>query len=244
MADVRAIDQTIPRGNTAPGVNREIIRYLVSAEASNVGFKALDIPCGNGEFLDALKIFYPDVETTGSDIKTPPNGFKHRFVRFDACVNEAFPIAVQFDQITCISGVMEFDNTSLFLSNMRAALNDDGLLIVTNDNILTVRDRILYLLFGRFGQYPFSIAPGSPTWKILPIQNLIRILYDVGFGVEDVRYVPARPAEWLWTPLALILFITQRLYLLQGPPKEIVKNVFSFRSLISRHYILICKKRP
>ncbi|MEP6789366.1 MAG: class I SAM-dependent methyltransferase, partial [Acidobacteriota bacterium] len=232
---MQRIENAIPRGNTAPGVNREIIESVRSVEPLHGGYTALDIPCGNGEFLDTLKVFFPVIETTGLDVKTPPDNFKHQFVQFDASRNEAFPAAGPFDLITCISGVMEFDNTSFFLSNLREVLKDDGLLIVTNDNILTVRDRLLYLLFGRFGQFPFSTAAGNPTWKILPIQNLLRVLYDSGFNVEDVRYVPVSPAEWLWTPLALVLFIAQRLYSPQGVLKEMVRKVFTFRSLVSRH---------
>jgi 2-polyprenyl-3-methyl-5-hydroxy-6-metoxy-1,4-benzoquinol methylase len=242
MAGTKTTDHPIPRGNTAPGVNLEIIEYLQTAEAAGGDrFTALDVPCGNGEFLNALIRIFPGASITGSDIKTPPDDFQHRFVRFDASRNE-FSASEQFDLITCISGLMEFDNTSFFLSGLRKVLKDDGLLIVTNDNILSVRDRILYLLFGRFGQFPLFTAPRSPTWKIIPIQNLLRILDDVGFEVDDVRFVAPSPAEWLWAPLALILFISQRLYLLRVAPNEMVRKIFTFRSLLSRHYVLICKK--
>src|SRR5258708_37614620 len=119
MAYMQTTDRPIPRGNTAPGVNREIIKYLQTAEATGGGFTELDIPCGNGEFLDTLMGFIPDARVTGSDIKTPPGDFKHQFVQFDASGNLEFPTSEQFDLITCISGVMEFDNTSSFLSKLQ-----------------------------------------------------------------------------------------------------------------------------
>src|SRR6185369_8836576 len=168
----------IERGNTSPGVNREIIEYLLSLNENFDGKRFLDIPCGEGTFLQAVKDFFPDAETAGSDIHSPPVAFSHDFLQIDA--QQAFSLKTEkkIKVITCISGVMEFDNTLSFFEQLKENLAENGLLVVTNDNLLSVRDRILYLFFGRFRQYHLFIQTDKPTWKILPLQNLLRILSE------------------------------------------------------------------
>ena len=148
-----------------------------------------------------------------------------------------------FSLITCISGVMEFDNTLNFLRQLREHITDDGLLIVTNDNLLSVRDRVLYFFTGRFRQFPIFVADDAPTWKILPLQNLLRILKDAGFESGEIRYVPAKATEWLWLPLALPIYLFQIFsFALGGGPVPYKEKAarYPFASLLSRHYVLIC----
>ena len=231
----------IPRGNTAPGVNQAVIEYLLAT--GDVKGPVLDVPCGSGVFLDALKSFFPHVATFGVDID-PCEGTAHRIFKADLSGPEALDLGEKFGLITSISGVMEFDNTLSFFTQLRDKIADDGLLIVTNDNLLSVRDRVLYFFSGRFRQYPMFVADGAPTWKILPLQNLLRILKDAGFEFGEIRYVPAKWTEWLWLPVALPIYLIQSLAFAFGrdamPYKKKAAR-YPFASLFSRHYILICR---
>lgn len=240
MNEQEQLDQ-IPRGNTAPGVNRAVIEYLLSA--GEIKGPVLDVPCGGGIFLDAVKGVFPDVDTYGADIE-PRDGTAHRIFRADLSSTEALDLGDKFGLITSISGVMEFDNTLNFFRRLRENIAEDGLLIVTNDNLLSVRDRVLYFFTGRFRQYPMFVADDAPTWKILPLQNLLRILKDAGFEMAETRYVPAKPTEWLWLPIALPIYLFQSLVFAFSrdamPYKEKAAR-YPFASLFSRHYILICR---
>lgn len=236
----------IPRGNTVPGVNRTIVEYLLDRSDLAEGFAVLDVPCGNGAFLDALKEFFPAAETFGADIIEPPDNSRHRFFRIDA--RQPFEIETneKFKIITSISGVTEFDNTQQFLEQLRPYLSQDGVLIVSNDNIFSVRNRLLYLLFGRFRQTHLFMGNDEPTWKIIPLQNLTRILFEAGFEIAEVKYVPAKASEWLWLPLAALVYIFQYLYLRFGESEtafSIKTALYPFVSLIARHYVLICCTR-
>ena len=227
--------ENIPRGDTCAGVNRAVMEHLLSEYGADSTLSLLDIPCGKGTFLDALSVFFPAWDIHGADLN-PPTGAN--YTEIEATKGVLFDDGARFDVVTCISGVMEFDNTLAFFKNIKGSLDPEGLLIVTNDNILTVRDRLLYLFAGRFAQYPFSTAARKPTWKILPLQNLIRILGDAGFEVGKVKYVPVRPADWLWSPIAVLLCVIARIF---RSSDAYQKAAVSLRAYLSRHYLLICR---
>ncbi|HTK37927.1 MAG TPA: methyltransferase domain-containing protein [Pyrinomonadaceae bacterium] len=235
----------IPRGNTVPGVNRAIIELLLTRGDDLTDAAVLDVPCGDGSFLDALKDFFPNIETCGADLATQREHSAHRFFTLDARHPFAIETEKNFRLITSISGVTEFDNTQQFFEQLESYLDADGVLIVSNDNIFSVRNRVLFLLFGRFRQTHLFMKPDEPTWKIIPLQNLTRILYEAGFEVEETRYVPAKISEWLWLPVAAIVYVFQYLYLRFGetgtafPGKAVM---YPFASLIARHYFLVCRK--
>jgi len=228
----------IPRGNTSKGVNRKIIELLLTNKKAEAPSRLLDIPCGNGEFLDATHDCFPDWILTGADLDQPKESFSHSFIELDGAQPKT--LEGQFDVVTCISGVMEFDNTLSFFKAIRRIISDDGDLIVTNDNLLTAKDRLLYLLSGRFTQYPFRSVSGIPTWKILPAQNLIRILGDAGFTVNTIEYVPVLSGDWLWIVVGFPLFVFELLASAVSTPDPLRQPVFQFRSFLSRHYVLTC----
>lgn len=234
----------IPRGNTCPGVNRTIIEHILKLPKIGDARFLLDVPCGNGEFLDAVRLFVPAVKTYGIDIAVPRPEFDHDFMQADLSRLSSLDLTTKFDLATCISGVMEFDNTLAFFEQIRELIGQGGEFIVTNDNLLSIRDRITYLLFGRFWQYRFSYAAGETTWKVLTVTNLVRILSDAGFKVEEIKYATPKWTEWLWLPLAVVIFAFQQLSIAirgtSGGNRDGL-DMLPFISLLSRHYILFCR---
>ena len=236
----------IPRGNTCPGVNEAIIEYLSNVQEDFGDEVFFDMPCGEGEFLQAVKNFFPQAKTVGADINVPKPEFAHKFLRIDAREQTSLELEEKAGVITCISGVVEFDNTVSFFDMLRTNLDERGIFIVTNDNLLTVRDRLLYLLFGRFRQYHLFIRNDQPSWNITPLQNLLRMLAEGGFETLEIKYAPIKTAEWLWLPLAGLIYIFQNLYLRFGEAEKKIgydEKIarYPFMSLLSRHYIVICR---
>ena len=242
--DLAAKLDSIPRGNTCPGVNRAIIEYLLSLGKKVDARTILDVPCGRGEFLDVIKTFFPESRTFGADVVLPDSKSDHVLAKNDLSGNKPLEFENNFSLVTSISGVMEFDNTLSFFRKVRERIDGSGLFIMTNDNLLSARDRVLYFFFGRLRQYPMFVDDDAPTWKILPLQNLLRILLDAGFEASEIRYVPAKWTEWLWLPVAfpIYLFQTLNFALNKGGPdyKEKAKR-YPFASLFSRHYFVVCK---
>ena len=234
----------IPRGDTCPGVNRAIIELLISLERDFAGESFLDVPCGRGEFLDTIRRVFPDARTIGAD-KVRHQSFAHEFFQFDAESGKGLDDIKDCSVVTCISGVMEFDNTLAFFRSLERLSGDNALIIVTNDNLLTVRDRLLYALFGRFGQYRSIPGRRGPTWKMIHLSNLERLLNDAGFRVKEVRYVIANWTTWLWLPLAVPLYLIQLLYFLAAErdiPFHATLRFFPFVSTLARHYLFVCGK--
>lgn len=224
--------RAIPRGDTCPGVNRLIIEQLGARFDPANTFKILDLPCGSGTFLATASIFFPNAEFTGCDI-APVGSTVATVLREDLSAIMENDLPREFNVITCISGVMEFENTGRFFQCLRQAIAADGLLYVTNDNIATVKDRLLYLIGGRFSQYRFDPEGTAPTWKVTPLDVLLRTLRNAGFDINKVAYTEPSFADLLWIPLAAPLYLLQRI---MGQSQRFRP----FRSLLSRHYLLEC----
>lgn len=235
----------IPRGNTSRGVHQAIVEYLFETGDSFDGKAMLDIPCGTGNFISTLRRFFPKAHLRGCDLAKPSNLKPEDFCVTDA--NNSFTVfpKTSFACIFSISGVMEFDNTLQFCIQCHNHLQNDGLFFVTNDNVIGIRDRISYFWFGKPKQYSLFVTPQQPTWKIIPLSNMVRIVQDAGFHIREIRYVPIRRKDWLGLPLALLIYPIQYLHLrttLTSLPKTLQHQMYSFRSLLSRHYIMVCEK--
>lgn len=236
----------IPRGLTSRGVHRTIIKYLLESEDRLDGGKALlDIPCGEGTFMASLRLFFPNALLRGCDLVKPSDIPAEDFCRIDAKQPfTAFP-ETPFDVICSISGVMEFDNTLQFFTQCRNHLRERGVFVVTNDNVAGIRDRLSYLWFGKPKQYSLFVTRNQPTWKVLSMSNIVRILLDAGFEIHEIRYVPVRWKEWLWFPLALLIYPIQYVHMLRAVypmPMALRQAMYPFQSLLSRHYVIICEK--
>lgn len=236
---------TIPRGNTSRGVHQAIIEYLLQSEETFEGKAMLDIPCGEGSFISSLRLFFSKARLYGSDLQKPRILEESAFYQVDA--NHPFTVfpGTTFDCIFSISGVMEFDNTLQFFSQCRHHLKDGGLFIVTNDNMGGIRDRLSYFWFGKPKQYSLFVTQNQPTWKIIPLSNMLRILQDAGFRIQVIRYVSLRWKDWLALPLALLIYPIQLLHMRcanTSIPTTLVHEMYPFRSLLSRHYFIVCEK--
>lgn len=235
----------IPRGNTSRGVHQAIIEYLLQAENTFDTKAMLDIPCGEGSFLSSLRLFFPNALLRGCDLQKPKNVAEEEFSQINA--NHPFTVfpEIKFDCIFSISGVMEFDNTLQFFTQCHNHLRDNGLFFVTNDNVAGIRDRLSYVWFGKPKQYSLFVTQDQPTWKIIPLSNMIRILQDAGFCIREIRYVSLLWKDWLALPLALLIYPLQLLHM-QNTSTSIATTLrhkmYPLRALLSRHYIIVCKK--
>lgn len=234
----------VPRGNTCRKVNELIDRMVRQRGWELNGAEILDLACGRGEFLQYLSQKFPKATIRGVDRESSKTASGITIV--GANLEKPFRVFpdILFDFLICISGVMEFDNTLQFFSCCRQHLKPGGYFLVTNDNLLSVRDRLSLLFCGKPRQYPLHSPPGQATWKILPIQNMLRLLLEAGLRVEDIQYIPVRPKDWLFLPLALLIFPFQEIFLRLSKrpvPQPWRGWMYPFSSLLSRHYVILCQ---
>lgn len=206
----------------------------------------LDVPCGRGELISSMRKFFPGADVRGCDLERPSALASDDFAAIDA--NRPFAVFPdrKFDLIFSVSGVMEFDNTLQFFESCRDHLRDDGHFIVTNDNVVSMRDRISYFSLGKVRQYHLFLTLGQGSWKVIPIHNMLRILEDAGFRIGEVRYTTLLAKDWLMLPLALFVYPLQFLYMTFCRSKMPLAQryaIYPFRSLLCRHYLIVCQKQ-
>lgn len=234
--------RSIPKGNTCHGVHRAVVDHLVGGGRNLASARLLDLPCGDGTLVKTLREFFPGAQVRGADLHLPAVPLPG-LSRVDASRPFSIP-GGKFDAITCVSGVMEFDNTRQFFESCRLHLASNGRLIVTNDNLVSVRDRLAYFACGKTRQFELYGTPDRPRWKVIPLQNLLRILHDAGFAVRAIQYVPIRAKDWLLLPLAAALWPGQWLHtrFARGRmPQAERRTLFPFSALLSRHYLVVCE---
>lgn len=243
--------EQIPRGITARGVHKSIITYLLESKTAEFNGRILDIPCGHGHLMSTLSTFFPNAEVKGGDISKPDAVLDQDFQLVNA--NNAFDFlnGKKFDLIMSVSGVMEFDNTLQFFNSCKKHLNADGKFIVTNDNTVSIRDRLSFLFFGKVRQYSNFVNQGDPTWKVIPIHNMVRILKDAGFNILEIRYISIKPKDWLMLPLACFFYPLQYFQMKWSRStmrQSDRKAMYPFRSFLYRHYFIVSDlmtvKRP
>jgi hypothetical protein len=236
---------SIPTGMTCAGVHRAVIEHLLREDGLGSEMRVLDIPCGNADLMSSLHRFFPRAEVRGCDLAKPTTLDDDEFSMVDASRPFRVFSERKFDRILSVSGVMEFDNTLQFFETCHAHLHDDGQFIVTNDNVVAMRDRLMYLLLGKTRRFQMFVDVDAPTWKVIPLYNLLRLLQMAGFRVRRLQYVSAGWKDWLLLPLALVVYPLQSLYIrLTRNPMSLKhkRHMYPFRSLLCSHYVVYCDK--
>ncbi|MEQ8955359.1 MAG: hypothetical protein RL120_14605, partial [Gammaproteobacteria bacterium] len=151
-----------------------------------------------------------------------------------------------FDVITCISGVMVFEGLGTFLKNCRNNLANDGVLVLTNDNSITIRDRLSFLLSGRVRRYRLFMEAGEECWNYISLGALLIKLEENGFRLERIKYVSVFPEDWIWFPLIPVVYFLQLAVLFRPGRYSLTERLALIppAALICRHYILVCSKLP
>lgn len=240
-------DETkILKGNTQYGVNLSIIRFLVRWAQKKPLKRFLDAPCGQGEFLQNLKGIFPEAEIEGHDLYcTIHPEMSPYFHRTDLKTLFQHLTGRKFDVITNISGVMVADHVSSFICEARQHLDSQGLLIITNDNILTARDRFCFLLFGHTKRFRLFYSINEGNWNLVLIQGLWKNLKEQGYEILKVEYTSIYKEDYLWLPIAALFYPILCLQLRFGKGDmdlESRKMLFPFASLLGRHYIIYAQK--
>ncbi len=117
--------------------------------------------------------------------------------------------------------------------------------LVSNDNLMSVRDRLSFFWLGKFSQYHIFTQQRQPTWKVITIYNMIRILQDAGFTIKEVRYCSVRGKDYLMLPLALLIYPVQWVYVQfakHAMPLALRHAMCPFSCLLYRHYFIVCEK--
>ena len=242
---------SVPRGNTQKHVNRDVLAYLLRHQAARLAqpVRWLDLPCGQGEFLGQVRRFFTQPQLWGADVRPAPPAVLGGLAGYEAAdLSRQFPFGAgpDFDVITSISGIMCFANTAQFVGNCARRLRPGGLLLVSNDNCLSVRDRLSYLFGGRVRRFRLLFEPDEGNFQLVQHQELKR-LFDVnGIALTRVVYTSFYTEDLLYLPLALLLWPWQWWQLRRARSSTghaLRRQLFGFKSLLYRHYFFVGEKQ-
>ncbi|MBJ6145597.1 methyltransferase domain-containing protein [Hymenobacter sp. BT559] len=241
---------TVPRGNTQKHVNRDVLAYLLRHQAARLAqpVRWLDLPCGQGEFLSQVRRFFAQPQLWGADVRPAPPPVPGGLTGYEAAdLSRQFPFepGPAFDVITSISGIMCFANTAQFVGNCARRLRPGGLLLVSNDNCLSVRDRLSYLFSGRVRRFRLLFEPDEGNFQLVQHQELKRLFDINGIRLTHVVYTARYNEDLLYLPLALLLWPWQWWQLRRTRSStdwELRQQLFGFKSLLHRHYFFVGEK--
>ena len=156
--------------------------------------RVLDVGCGDGRFLDVMRVAFGDtVETHGIDFDAKAvafaagNGHQTRVGTID---DADYPTA-SFD-VVYISHVIEhLPSPREFLRSAHRVLAPGGVLHIETPNLDCAEARLFRRRY--WGGYHFP-----RHWHLFTPESLSRLATESGFAVRDVRFTPS-PVFLDWT---------------------------------------------
>ncbi len=235
----------VPKGNTQVGVNAQVFKQL----SANIDLKKsqilIDVPCGEGQFGEFVKSTFPNLQVIGIDPFADASATNIQFHKQKAHDYFLKNSPQNIDAITCISGVMCFDGAEPLIASFYQALKTNGFLAVTNDNVLTVRDRLSFLLFGRLKRFKLFFSVNEGNWNVLLPQAIFMLFERQGFKNISIKTTSIYAEDWIFLPLAILLYPFMFLAILfsksSRPLNERLK-MFPFSLLLARHYVVSAVK--
>jgi hypothetical protein len=232
-------------GNTQRGVSLGVLRILERRASVNGESLLIDVPCGNGDFALFLKRNLRNLRVIGVDFFADAAGKGIEFFKCRAQEYFQKESPKNVDIITCVSGVMCFDGIEELFSLFHRSLKEQGLVVVTNDNYMTVRDRFSFLFFGRFKRFKLFYDVQEGNWNSISPQGIFMLLQRQEFKGLEIKYTSIYSEDYLWLPLALVIYPLFYLYIMMQKTSLSLSErqaLFPFSSLLARHYIVSAKK--
>ena len=236
---------SVPKGNTQKGVNKQVYRILSESVDLKLPLRMVDVPCGDGIYAEFIKKNHPQSLMTGVDFLTTVKSKMFEFHKLSAQDYFSLQKPVDVDVITCISGVMCFDGLADLFQSFHQALRSGGLLIITNDNVMTVRDRLSFLFFGQFKRFKLCYEKSEGNWNLILPQALKMFFDRHGFKKINVKFTSTYTEDYLFLPLALIIYPIFFTYLMTRKShlsRRERLSLFPFQSLLARHYVISGQK--
>lgn len=238
--------KTIPRASTQKNVNSVVLKSIsAKIEAGSSQKLLIDVPCGSGEFAHYLRDTFPGLKIIGVDLFTEASDKNFEFHKMSAHDFFKKQQNSSVDIITCISGIMCFDGIPELISSFYSALKANGTLVITNDNIMTVRDRLNFLFFGHFKRFKLLYSKEEGNWNIILPQALVAHLRKNDFRNLRIKYTSIYTEDYFLLPFAMLIYPVFLIYLLFFKSDMTFKKrieLFPFSMMISRHYVLTAEK--
>lgn len=218
----------------------------------------LDVGAGNGELIDRVIRTFP-VKARACDYRGDLLAVEGVTVDVANLNAEALPYPdASFDLVTCTEVIEHLEHYRAALREMARVLRPGGVLIVTTPNVLNLRSRLRYLLFGFFNMFgPLQFEDErhhSTHGHINPVAYFYLAHALMGAGLRDISVsVDKRQRRslvslaLLWLPIRL--FSTQAVkrerekrHTLDDQNEPFVRAMNTNDMLLGRTIVVSCRK--
>jgi SAM-dependent methyltransferase len=211
----------------------------------------LDAPCGEGMLSLALqekglRVSSIDIESTAAAL--PGIAFQR------ADLNMKLPMRDRtFDLVVSVEGIEHLENPHAFLREANRVLKDDGWLILTTPNIISLRSRVRFLGSGFFHR---DSMPLNETARHglhhIGLRSFPQLRYDLhtlGFQLSEVAATHIKPVSYLYAMFipwmflyTLIAFRKEKDRIQRKRNGEILRNLYSSALLFGENLLLVARK--
>jgi len=215
----------------------------------------LDIGAGNGDLIALLRNQKLVSQSSACDYTTSLMQLPDVGVHLVNLNNENLPFAdASFDLITCTEVVEHLENYRELLRDAYRVAKPNGVVVISTPNILNLKSRIRFLLFGFYNLFgPLHVresALHSAGGHITPISYfyLAHALMDAGFtGIEvDIDRSQGGSKAWLlflYLPIRFFSYFilrreTKRFLTIDAHNAKHVSLINSIKILLGRTIIL------
>ena len=208
---VTAAPRPRPRELTSRNTHAVVARLLGREPAAR---RVLDIPCGEGAFLERVRALGGGREPHGADIVNRAALPAALFTAAD--MNRPLPFDdAAFDAVVCIDGIEHLERPFDFVRECRRVLHTKGVLIVSTPNITALRSRWRYLLTGFHNKGKVPLDERDPTpWhhvNLMSFPALRYLLHRNGFRITRIATNRIKPVSWLYLPLWPVSYVATSL---------------------------------
>ena len=220
----------------------------------------LDVGSGNGELIDRVLREFPDVKPRACDYRGDLLAIEGMTADVANLNDDPLPYPdSSFDLVTCTEVIEHLEHYRSALREMARVLRPGGVLIVTTPNVLNLRSRLRYLLFGFYNMFgPLRLDDDrhhSTHGHINPVPYfyLAHALSGAGFAeisvaVDKHQRRSLVSLALLWLPIRVFSAIAMRREkrekrrTLDEHNEQFVRDMNSNDMLLGRTIVVGCRK--
>ena len=179
-SDTQWMESIVARPDAATLVHDQVLALLVPDKPGLI----LDVPAGEGAFADRARAAGIEVQCGDLDVsRFKVKGIECRQVD----LNKRWPYSSEiFDGVVSIEAVEHLENPWHFAREANRVLRPGGKLLVTTPNVLSIRSRLSYLLYGYPNYFHYMIEQDPGTENERPVDHINPV------GFLELRHVLAR----------------------------------------------------
>jgi SAM-dependent methyltransferase len=232
-------------------IETAVFKRVTALTGPNSRLNILDAPCGEGTL--AFMLQEKGINVCALDIQgTAASLLGDAFQIAD--LNQKLPMQDKsFDVVVSVEGIEHLENPHLFLREVNRVLKNDGWLILTTPNIVSLRSRVRFLGSGFFHRDSMplneTVRHGLHHIGLRSFPQLRYDLHTLGFQLSEVASTHIKPVSYLYGIFipwmfvyTLVAFRKEKDKIQRKRNREILRTLYSNALLFGENLLLVARK--